>query len=50
MVSPGLRHHRRCEAGNPLNGLTEFTEPPLYHKNIYHGCTYFHITPTISVV
>jgi len=29
MLAPDLRHLRRCQAGNPLIGLSEFPEPPL---------------------
>jgi hypothetical protein len=29
MRAPDLRHLRRCQAGNPLIGLSEFPEPPL---------------------
>jgi hypothetical protein len=30
MLAPDLRHLRRWQAGNPLIGLSEFPEPPLF--------------------
>jgi len=28
MLAPDTRQHCRCQAGNPLIGLSEFPEPP----------------------
>jgi hypothetical protein len=29
IIAPDPRHRRRCQAENPLIGLSEFPEPPL---------------------